>query len=260
MDKHLSSNILSTGSKFTVTNRIPDGVFGNGTTGIVSHVKGVDTEYTNIVYLQTVILKRGKQGKSRLDIELISIPIFSFDNMNSFTIMPNEKRKHYVDTELCPFSLYNVYEMSDLDYLGWALSWARYLNQLSRYTKPFNIWPTKHKNIMNKMLNASDYWKEDSIYLSEEYGSADKREEFIKQMRIMELTLTACSLSYMLKIAKIEVEAIRYLITHNCSKTKIGNKNKLSATHNFFMKKYTNLKLLKEKSTVPSKKKWMFPF
>ena len=59
-------------------------------------------------------------------------------------------------------------DMIDLDYLGWALSWASYLNQLSRYTKPFNIWPTKHKNIMNKMLNASDYWKEDSIYLSED--------------------------------------------------------------------------------------------
>jgi hypothetical protein len=260
MDKHLSSNILSTGNKFTVTDKIPDNTFGNGTTGIVSYVKGIDTECTNVVHLQTVILKRGKQGKPRLDVELISIPIFSFDNMNSSTIMPDKKRKYYVDTEPCPFSLYSIYEMSDLDYLGWALSWTMYLNQLSRYTKPFNIWPMKQKNIMNKMLGASDYWKEDSVYLSDTYGSAHKREIFIKQMRIMELTLTACSLSYMLKIAKIEIDAIKYLINHNCNKIKIENKNKLSATYEFFMKKYTNLKLIEKKNTISPKKELIFPF
>jgi hypothetical protein len=180
--------------------------------------------------------------------------------MNSSTIMPKSEKKYYVDTEPCPSSLYTIYDMSDLNYLGWALAWTSYLNQLSRYTKPFSIWPIKHKNIMNKMLNASEYWQEDSIYLSETYGATNKREKFIKQMRIMELTLTTCSLSYMIKIAKIEVNAIKYLISHNCGKTKVGNKNKLSATYEFFMKKYTNLNLLEKKNTLSPKKELVFPF
>lgn len=258
--KHLSSNILSTGSKFIVTNKISDGTFGAGTTGIVSYVKGVGIECANIAYLQTVILKRGKQGKSRLDVELISIPVFSFDTMNSSTIMPDEKRKYYIDTKPCSSPLYTIYEMSDLDYLGWALSWTNYLSQLSQYTKPFNIWPMKQKNIMNKMLNASEYWKEDPTYLSDAYCDSNSREKFIKQMRIMELTLASCSLSYMLKIAKIEVQAIKYLIAHNRNKIKIENKDKLSATLASFTKKYTNLKLLKEKNNMPVEKELIFPF
>ena len=248
---HLSSNILSTGSKFTVNDKISEGIFGVGTTGIIGYVKGVDVECANIVYLQTVILKRGKQGKSRLDVELISIPIFNSD------IIFDEKRKHHVNIEPYSSPLHTIHDMTDLEYLGWALSWASYLNQLSRYTKPFSIWPIKNKNIMNKMLNASDYWKEDPVYLNESYSNFNARERFIKQMRIMELTLTTCSLSYMLKVAKLEVQAVKYLITHNSNKTK---KNELSATHTFFTKKYTNLKLLKEKNTTPVKGKLTFPF
>lgn len=250
--KHLSSNILSTGNKFTVNDKISEGILGIGTTGIIGYVEGVDVECANIVYLRTVILKRGKQGKSRLDVELISIPIFNFDTI---TTIPNEKKRHHVNIEPCSSPLYTIYDMIDLDYLGWALSWASYLNQLSRYTKPFSIWPIKNKNIMNKMLNAPEYWKEDPIHLSDAYSDFNAREKFIKQMRIMELTLTPCSLSYMLKIAKIEVQAVKYLITHN--KTK---KNELSATHAFFTKKYTNLKLLKEKNTTPVKGELIFPF
>ena len=259
MDGHISSNILSTGNKFIVTDKISDSTFGHRTIGITSYVKGIDTSCANVVYIHAIILKRGKQGKHRLDIESLSLPIFNFETMSSSIIMPDKKRKYYVNTEPHITNLCTIYNMTNLDYLGWALSWACYLNQLSQYTKPFNIWPTKHKNIMNKMFRASDYWQEDSACLSDVYGALDKRTEFIKQMRIMEMTLTARSLTYMLKVAKLETQAIKYLIAHN-HKTKIEDKKRLETTYKFFMKKYTNLKLLKEKNTTPLKKKLMFPF
>ena len=44
-------NIFTTGRKFVVTDETVDGVFGPGTTGMMSYIKGVDTTCPNVLYL-----------------------------------------------------------------------------------------------------------------------------------------------------------------------------------------------------------------
>lgn len=244
----LSSNILSTGNKFVITEKTTDGVFKPGTVGIVSYVKGIDTECSNVAYFTAIILKRGKTGKQRIDLEQISTPIFSFEKMGLSTVMPDKKRKRYLYMEPMPQAHHSIQSMSNLNYLGWALSWSCYLNQLAKCTKPFRIWPKKNNDIMNRILNIAIHWHEDRDSTIDMFCSIEKRKNFVEKMRMMEATLFNCSLLYMLKIAECEVKASEYLI-HNNDKIKTCDKEMLNSTYLFFKEKHTNLKELSRRNS-----------
>lgn len=257
----LSSNILYTGNKFVVTEKTVDGTFRPGTTGIVSYIKGIDTGCSNVVYLTAVILKRGKTGKSRIDLEQVSTPIFSFKTMDSSEVMPDKKRKRYIFAEPDVQIYRTVHEMESLEFLGWASAWALYLQKLSKCTKPFCIWPKKSGDLMNKMLNISSYWYENAKYTIEDFCSHQQRDRFVKQMRTLESTLINCSLSYMIKVTESEVHAADYLIHYN-NKAKICNEEVLYNTYNLFKEKNKNLIALdrRNRSTLKKGVKTISPF
>lgn len=260
MNNTISSNIPSVGTKFIVTDKTADGTFGPGTAGLMSYVEGADVKYANVVYINVIILRRGKHGMLRLDTALISTPVFNFKNMNSITIMPNKEQKHYIYIKQKTFTPYTIYDMTDLEYLGWGLSWINYLEQLSQNTNSFFIWPTKEKSIIKKMSHISALWRDDPQYIYNRFCSNEARKIFVEQMRILESTLFECSLSYMLRVAKLETRAINYLILNNKDKTKVGSKKMLNEVHNTYITKYTNLKLLANKKIIPLKKDVTFPF
>lgn len=247
MEELLSSNILSTGNKFVVAKKTVDGTFRAGTTGIISYIEGIDTECANVVFLLAVILKRGKTGKQRIDLEKISTPIFNFKKMDSVSIMPNKERKRYIYTEPTHKIYRNIHDMGNLEYLGWAFAWVLYLQKLSKCTKPFCIWPKKENHILNRMLKISSFWEENADYVIEDFCNKKKRESFTKNMRIIESTLSQCSLSYMVKVAESEVNASEYLIRHN-KKAELCNTEVLNETYGSFMKKYKNLVTLNKKT------------
>lgn len=249
----LSSNILSTGNKFVVTEKTVDGTFRPGTIGVISYIKGIDTGCSNVVYLTAVVLKRGKTGKPRIDLEQVSTPIFSFETMDSSGIMPDKKRKRYIFTEPAPQTYRTIYEMEGLEFLGWSLAWVLYLRKLSKCTKPFCIWPRKNGDLMNKMLNISSFWYENAEYTVEDFCSPLQREKFINRMRTLESTLVNCSLSYMIKVTESEVNAADYLIHYN-NKEKVYNEEVLYNTYNFFKEKHKNLKALDRRNKSASKK------
>lgn len=245
----LSSNILSTGNRFVVTEKTVDGTFRPGTTGIISYIKGIDTSCSNVVYLTAIVLKRGKTGKPRMDLEQVSTPIFNFEVKESSGMMPDKKRKRYIFTEPDIQKYRTIHEMGCLDFLGWALAWSLYLQKLSKCTKPFCIWPRKSSHIMNKMLNISSFWYENPEYTIEDFCSFLQREKFIKQMRILDSTLVNCSLSYMIKVTESEVNAADYLIQHN-NKAKIYDDKILHDTYALFRKKHKNLRALDRRNKL----------
>lgn len=260
MGNHLFSNILSTGSKFVITDKTTDSIFGPGTIGIMNYVKGADVACANVVYICVTILKRGKHGMSRLDTNVISTPIFKFEKMDSVSIMPDKKRKHYVYIEPKVPNFKTIYEMPSLEYLGWGLSWINYLNKLTNRTNSYFIWPTNNKSIINRMFNVASLWKNDPDHTIDRLCSAEARRTFVNKMRIMEATFTECSLHYMLKVSELEIHAARYLMKHNKNKIEVCDKNILDKTHGIFLNKYTNLSLLKKRSNPPLGKKLTSPF
>ena len=97
---------------------------------------------------------------------------------------------------------------------------------------------------MNKMLNVNYFWTDDQQGAVYELCGNESRKRFVEQMRIIESTLSRCSITYMLKVAETELKAVEYLIMH----CKANNKT-LDITHKHFYKKYKNLRLLKNNST-----------
>lgn len=209
----ISSNVFSTGTKFVVTEKTSDGSFGPGTTGVVSYVKGKDRDFPNVIYLKVAITKRGKTGKERLDFCEISTPIFEPDGVDMSGFMPFEKRRYYVHIEQAKDSVCNIMQMSNIDFMGWALSYAHYIFKLNSRAKRISVWPNENKSICNSMLNLCEYYNEDPEHAKEVLANTPTRVNFINEVRIKESTLVKCCLSYMLKVAQLEHAAIREIST-----------------------------------------------
>lgn len=234
----LNSQIFNTGTKFIVTEDTKDNTFGPGTIGFISYVKGHDQDYTNVVYLNTVIIKRGKTGKRRISNSEISTPVFDFKDDNLSKVMPEEKRRYYVHIE--PVSSYecSVQSMSDIDFLGWSYAMVKYMQKLSTRAKHIMVWPTDPAHFLNQILNISENYMEtmDSSLTNPEF-----RDKFIKKIRMMESTLVRSALLYMCRVSEIENRAIIDLCQEGLN---IGDKDVMQKTMDVFKNKREALQVL----------------
>lgn len=204
----LNSNILSPGTKFTVTDDSVDSTIGPGTTGFISHVIGHDQDYVNVVYMRTTLIKRGKLGKERLDTGEMSVPVFDIKSDDMFKIMPDEKRRYYVHIEPLVPSYAAVEEMSDIEFIAWAQACAAYVRKLHGKAKQMTAWPTDGGDILNRMHNIVSYYGEDAETTKKEYGSKDIRDSFVRAFRLMESILIKCASAYKMKTIEIEERAL----------------------------------------------------
>jgi hypothetical protein len=212
-DQALRSSILTTGAKFEVTEDSTDGTYGAGTTGFICYVKGKDRDFTDVWFMRAIITRRGKGGKTRFDEIELSCPVFdlSKENEHFVKIMPDEKRKYYVHITPAP-TIANLMEYDDVDFIGWAVAYSSFLNKLSGRARHFNPWPQESDHILNKLLNISDYWAEDSEYCLYNFAATEAREDIIGLIRKMESGLVRCALVYMHRVADIEVSALNFLV------------------------------------------------
>lgn len=234
----ITSQIFNTGTKFVVTDDTKDSTFGPGTTGFVSYVKGHDQDYSNVIYLHAVVLKRGKTGKRRLDNSELSTPIFDLKDENIHKVMPEEKRRYYVHIEPILPCEDTIQNMSDIDFLGWAHSQTMYIHKLSTRAKHISSWPGDLDHFLNRILTINEYYSED---LGDELFNPAFREKFAKSIRMLESTLVKCALSYMIKVADIERRAISDLCSEGLN---IGNPDVMQETLLTFTKKLNALQTL----------------
>jgi hypothetical protein len=232
----LVSKIFNTGTKFIVTDETKDSTFGPGTTGFIAYVKGHDQDYSNVIYLNTVILKRGKTGKRRIDNSELSTPIFDFKDDNLTKVMPDEKRRYYVHIEPVLPCEGTIQDMSNMDFLGWAHAQAMYIHKLSTKAKHIMSWPRDIDHFLNRVLSINEYYGED---LNDELTNNAFREKFTKSIRILESTLVKGSLQYMIKVSDIE----RRAITDLCEKG-LGDPHVMEESLGLFTKKQNSLQTL----------------
>lgn len=236
----LNSQIFSPGTKFIVTENTKDNTFGPGTTGFISYVKGHDQDYSNVVYLQTVILKRGKNGKKRLDNSELSTPVFDIEDENLVKVMPEEKRRYYVHIEPVIYCEKDVLNMTDMDFIGWSHCQSMYVNKLSRRSSLMNSWPEDGNHYLNKILNINEFFTEDII---NEYSGNEFRQKFTKIIRILEATLVKSALIYLVKTSEIEKRAISELCAEGLN---IGDPTTMKETMANVDRKLTSMYILGE--------------
>ena len=234
----LTSQIFNTGTKFIVTEDTKDSTFGPGTVGFISYVKGHDQDYTNVVYLNAIIIKRGKTGKRRIANSELSTPIFDFKDDNLAKVMPEEKRRYYVHIE--PMSSYEstVQNMSDIDFLGWSYALVRYIQKLSTRAKHIAVWPADSTHFLNQILNISENYMEN---MDPSLTNSLFRDQFIRKIRVLESTLVKSALLYMCKVSELENRAIMDLCQEGLN---IGDNDVMQKTMDVFKKKRDALQTL----------------
>lgn len=212
-DQGLQSSILTTGAKFEITEDSVDGTYGAGTTGFICYVKGKDRDFADVWFMRAIITRRGKGGKTRFDEIELSCPVFdlSKENEHFIKIMPDEKRKYYIHITPAPTTS-DLMKYDDIDFIGWAVAYSSFLNKLSGRARHFSPWPQESDHILNRLLNISDYWAEDSEYCLINFARAEARATIIESVRRMESGLVRCALVYMHRVADIEVSALNFLI------------------------------------------------
>ena len=240
MTKVLTSQIFATGTKFVVTDETTDGTFGPGTTGFISYIKGRDQDFGNVFYYRVAIIKRGKGGKERLELNDISTPVFELDNELISKIMPDEKRRYYVHLKplLVPMS---ILDMQAIDFLAYGFAYSRWIRKLTTRSKHVNAWPNDQADILNTFVRMDDYYEEDPAYALDNFCRTPIREDLVRKLRIMESTLVKCSLSYMHIVAGIERRALEEL--SNAS-IKLDDPATLKESLKSFAKKASSLETL----------------
>lgn len=199
----MESNILNAGTKFIVVNS-SDSVYTPGSIGFMSYVRGRDADFDNVVHVSTVFTKRGKGGKERLSLADISMPTFSLEKSDkTIGVYPDNRRKDFLEIKIFP-QYANIIEMTDIDYLGWALSYSLFVAKLSTKATKMSPWPKDSEDIMNKILYVHKSFEGDPNGTKSMYCNQAVRDDFVKRIRFTEGSLISVSLNYMFKVSEIE--------------------------------------------------------
>ena len=207
----LQSGMLNTGTKFIISDRVKNPTFIPGTMGFISCFSSLDDSYQNVVNVNTVLIRKGKTGKDRIEFARLKIPIFTFDSKTFLKIMPTtENRKNFVYIEEEGNQYENLMDISALNFAGWATAMANKLKLMSSKCK-HSKWPTENKNPVNRMLRLPDYFREDPPAYLESHSNEEFRQFFLRNVRNMYSSMVKIHLDLDRSKVKCELNASEFL-------------------------------------------------
>lgn len=211
-DKILQSNLLEAGAKFVVTDRLKDNTFPPGTLGFICQVKGIDENYQNLAKVSTIIVRRGKGGKPRLDFSNVLIPVFMVEGESFAKILPGEdSRKYFFHIEREADPINDVRAVESLDFIGWAWAMAHRIKKMSDSCR-HKRWPEDKADPIRRMLNnVGDRFNESSEKCLDEFGHIDFRLEFVDALRRMSSSMARIHLMFDTTKVDCEINAAEFL-------------------------------------------------
>lgn len=223
MNKSIAlSNIVQTGTVFEVIAPTKSTTFSVGTKGVISYVEGYDKDFRNIVYYKVIIMRRGKGGKKRIELEQVLMPVFVPECSNLKCILPKTNKQFmFVDMNK-QFIEQNVFGFDDHLFLAWAYAYGKYLHKLHSMTGKYKIWPGDKNCVLNTINNIQEKFVDDQANALNVYASNKFRKLAITEIRLFEATLSRCVIDYLRKLANLEKNAISAIIS-NHKKIKIND-------------------------------------
>ena len=219
-----TNSVPCCGTKFIVSERSTDGAIGPGTTGVVSNIIGVDSDHKNVAFLTAVITRRGKTGKRRIEFKDISTPIFDFGNDCYSKYLPDEKRKQYVHIESDTQYAVSVLNMSDMDFLSWALAKITLYNKIVTTANQYgNNWPESGDNIINLMYSSVKRFNDSPEQTLADLCAKAVRISFMEEFRKLEASLVKGFALYMYRVSAMESVALEEI-------SSLWKKNKFPCT------------------------------
>ena len=213
-----SNDLVGPARRFVVSGDSTDTTFGPGSVGFVSHIRGGDTDFPNLIYVAASVIRRGKTGKERLEAAELCIPLFDSDDdaLKKFWPAENEKRKSLIRIEP-PNSSTKVHisSMSDIEFLGWSNSVALFLDKLLSASARIKSISPDNQNALSRLVSLPERFGYDQNETKGEYCSAEHRLSIISTLRQIESAFSRCIAVYRKKVAGMQMDVAGHLISHN---------------------------------------------
>ena len=205
----LKSNLFRPGTKFIVREESVDKNMSPHSTGFLSFIKGRDRDYTNVVYFLSVKIRQGKTGRHRMDLVDVCCPIFEPDVEGMKNMLPDPSRKFFTLIRRDVEAPHNIIEMANMDYLGWAVSYSKFLEQVCSRMDISPVWPKDKNNMIRRMTEIPNIFEDCAAEILDDMTHLGARKAFVLATRRMEYTLVKRMLIYYKKVASLGLSAIR---------------------------------------------------
>ena len=187
--KYIKKNFLLPCTKFSIE-KITSGVIIPGSIGFVCFNSNKDF---NLYSLDAIIIRRGKKGRNRVDCVRIKSPAF-FSEETDVAIVNNSCNILRIIPE--SFENNHILAMSNIEYIGWAISMANFLAFIYSTYSSKTAWPdgpiNNLHNISSKELKLLEH--EPDLFF-EKYSTSKSRRTFIQAARRMYCSLMQSRLS-----------------------------------------------------------------
>lgn len=214
MNGIMKSCIHPPGTKFVVTDVIKTVGYPPYTTGFISSFYNDSPAATNVVNMSTIIVRKGKRGKNRL--ETATVKVITFDNDTIWNKKIAIPRSLIVNVETMEQPL-NILSMNKLDFIGWIMARIQHLKFLYKGYIGISKWKNTNTSISYSMLLNRP---------NEAIGVCNDqfKETLLVDLRKVETAVASATLRNKIHVIKKELETIAYLIWMDMIREKTGDK------------------------------------
>ncbi len=260
----LVSHMYPAGTRFIVTSDVKGNLFTPSSIGFTSYMTEADFDYQNVVNMKVVMIRRGKGGQNRINLNDISIPVFTSDDMLKHENYLPVERRHYSHIESMPFDEVDLLNVSPLDFLGWSCAYATYLRHLAlnlSYPRGVseNAWPDGRHSVLRDVYLLSQRFDDNPKLFLKDYVEEAYRIAFISKARKLESTLIKCATSYRKSIMDATLNSAYFLKYTNEEYYKVVDEKLVKNTIDFYEKLRNGIESMIKKPNKSKGKKLKTP-
>lgn len=239
----LETTICDPGTHFTLGEDVKDGTFIPGSSGFMGFVLGAESSCPNVLFYKTLIVRKGKRGKDRLEHALLPSQIFKLPGVPAdFLVPPNEGRKYFVDMVVTqtPTPLMVKFNANDdavsfvcddlgmNGFVGCLKAKVMFLRELDKTTKAAkhplvekigesgtmqSVWPEKQSRLYTFEKNVeSMYSGQNFNTIRDEFCTGQNMAKLFREIHSVEAALMIPLMEYHNKVETVAEKALVYIM------------------------------------------------
>jgi len=217
--KFIKPLLYPPGTPFIVNDFVKDCSVGVGSRGFLSVIHGIHDTYQNLAKITSVITRKGKGGKPRLEKHEFCIPIFIyFENEENFRkLMPTvgDVRVYTsIERETEEEEMLDIAKVPTIDFLGWASAMVINLRHVSGKNR-YGTWPEDQAHPLNRFQRMPELYNEDKERFEEQYKEKPARQLVVDAIRRMDSALCKMKVGHSLRTFDITLNAAEFLVYVN---------------------------------------------
>ena len=179
------------GTVFYVTDYIKNNLFPCGTIGVLSYIAPKNSTMWRAI---VVIIRRGKNGKRRIERATLSIPVFNSECIAIKDSYTSKNQSIHIRPVYSPWK--DIVDYSDMEFLGWLNSYTWHLYNIANIAIN-SCWFQGDNRAIREMFNLNlNFTPKNENKIIENECNPLKRLSLISRVREAELSLLRCLYIY----------------------------------------------------------------